>query len=140
MSGPFYTVAEAAERLKLHERTILRFIRDGRLKATRVGRAFRVLAQDLHALAGEPQPKPDAEAARVTTVVDVPNVDPELAKAWARTVTGALNARPPGRGPINAEVVFDPEQGRLKILIVGGVRDVSDLLGLIHVLSEQLRP
>ena len=35
MSQPFHTVADAAEQLRLHPKTILRFIREGRLRAIR---------------------------------------------------------------------------------------------------------
>ena len=138
MSATLYTVAEAARRLKLHERTILRFIRDGKLKATRVGRGWRVAARDLDALAGEPQGAPAAAPARVTAVVDLPEVGPELAQRWATSVTGALGGPPDGRAPIRVEVVHDPQERRLKILIVGGAREVSGLLGLVQVLSGQL--
>jgi excisionase family DNA binding protein len=140
MTGPVYTVAEAARRLKLHERTILRFIRDGKLKATRVGRGWRVQARDLLALAGEPEAAAPEAAARVTAVVDIPEVAPELAMRWASSVTGALNGRPQARGAMRAEVVFDPEARRLKILIVGDPGEVADLLSLVRLLGEQLRP
>jgi excisionase family DNA binding protein len=140
MSGAFYTVAEAAARLKLHERTILRFIRDGRLKATRVGRAYRVLAHDLNAFAGEPEAQAPQEVPRATAVVDIPNVGPELAMKWASVVTSVLGARPPGGKPMNVEVVFDPQLSRLKILATGEIRDVADLLGLVEAWKTQLRP
>ena len=35
MSGELYTVEQAAESLQLHPKTVLRLIRDGRLKASR---------------------------------------------------------------------------------------------------------
>jgi hypothetical protein len=37
-------------------------------------------------------------------------------------------------------VIYDPEREALKIVIVGGARDTSSLLGLIHVWQEQLSP
>jgi excisionase family DNA binding protein len=36
------TVREAATALKVHEKTIIRWIREGRIRATRPGRAWRV--------------------------------------------------------------------------------------------------
>jgi excisionase family DNA binding protein len=55
MSEELCTVGFAATQLKLHPKTILRFIREGRLRATRVGKAFRILRADLDAFAGIPQ-------------------------------------------------------------------------------------
>ena len=52
MSGSLYTVEQAAERLKLHPKTVLRMIREGRLKAARIGKAYRIAGDDLDAVAG----------------------------------------------------------------------------------------
>ncbi len=52
MSEELYTVEFAARRLKLHPTTILRFIRDGRLAATKVGKSYRILRSELDRLAG----------------------------------------------------------------------------------------
>jgi excisionase family DNA binding protein len=52
MSGSLYTVEQAAERLKLHPKTVLRMIRDGRLKAARIGKAYRIAGEELDAVAG----------------------------------------------------------------------------------------
>ena len=52
MSGELYTVEQAADRLKLHAKTVLRMIREGRLKAVRLGKAYRISGDDLDAAAG----------------------------------------------------------------------------------------
>jgi excisionase family DNA binding protein len=56
MSEELYTVEMAAERLKLHPKTVLRFIRDGRLRATRIGKSYRILRSDLDAFGGGRSP------------------------------------------------------------------------------------
>ena len=98
MTSELCTVDFAAERLKLHPKTILRFIHEGRLKATRIGKAYRILRSDIEALAGQPA-TPErfgdrpAEDARMTCIVDVPGVGPELAQKWARTLPAVLQGR-----------------------------------------------
>ena len=42
MTRHLYTADEVAERLNLHVKTIRRYIRDGRLKAKRIGKEYRV--------------------------------------------------------------------------------------------------
>lgn len=42
-----YTAREVAEMLKVHERTISRWIKDGRLPAIRLGNRYRISRQDL---------------------------------------------------------------------------------------------
>lgn len=44
------TVAEVAERLRVHPITVRRHIKSGRLQAVRVGRSVRVRASDVQAL------------------------------------------------------------------------------------------
>jgi excisionase family DNA binding protein len=41
------TIAEVAERLRLHEMTVRRHIREGRLRAVRAGRRIRVREEDV---------------------------------------------------------------------------------------------
>ena len=136
------TVDDAARLLKLHPKTILRFIRRGRLPATRVGKAYRIRRADLDALAGiPPRPAPTPAEAWTTSIVDVPGVGPELAQKWARTVTSALNARTrAGGGAVRADVVYEVERSHLKIVVVGSPGDAARLLGLVQVWCEQLRP
>ena len=43
----YYTPQEVAEILKVHRRSITRWIREGRLIAVRVGQQYRISKQDL---------------------------------------------------------------------------------------------
>src|ERR1700712_733531 len=87
MSEEVYTVEQFAERLKLHPKTVLRFIRDGRLRAVKVGKSYRILRSDLEAMTGVAGAGgPRAGAARVTSIVDTPEVAPELAQHMARAL------------------------------------------------------
>lgn len=48
-----YTLQEVAKILKVSERTLYRWIKDGKLKAHKVGRNWRVKEEDLKKLKGE---------------------------------------------------------------------------------------
>ena len=73
------TVDDAAAHLQVHRKTVLRFIRDGRLPATRIGKAYRIRRADLDTFAGTPTPVVTAaDAARVTSIVDVAGVGPTV--------------------------------------------------------------
>ena len=139
MSEELYTVEQAAERLKLHAKTVLRAIREERLRATRVGKSYRILKSDLDVFAGVPARAASAAGEPwITSIVDIPNVWPEMAQKWARTVTNALNARPPGGAPLRADVIHEPERSHLKIIVTGPPGDVVNLMNLIRVWLEQL--
>ena len=135
-----YTVDAAAGHLQVHRKTVLRYIHDGRLPATKIGKAYRIRRTDLSSFAGTPADATVAEAARVTSIVDVPAVTPTLASKIAGAVTNALHGSRDQRGDVHAEVVYDAEHAQLKIIVVGAVADTRSLLGLIQVWLEQLTP
>lgn len=138
-AGELCTVDFAAERLKLHPKTVLRFIHEGRLKATRIGKAYRILRADLEALAGQPAPaERAADAAWVTCIVDIPGVGPEPAQKWARTLPAVLQGRRGGGPPLRADVIYDPERSHLKIVVVGSANDTVDVMVLIRAWLDQL--
>ena len=74
----------------------------------------------------------------MTAIVDIEGIGAELAQKWSRTVTGAIYGRPGEGQAMRADVTYDAERQALKIVIVGGARDASNLLALIEVWQEQL--
>jgi excisionase family DNA binding protein len=122
------SVAAAAERLKLHPKTILRFIREGRLRATRVGRQYRILQSDLAALAGEPE-RP-ASHARVTAIVDVAEVDAETARDMAACLPAARAGGTPSGDLMSIDLAYDPARRQLKVVLIGAPGDVAAMLSI----------
>ena len=49
-----YSVGEVAELLGLHVRTVRNYVREGRLKAVRIGKQYRISKEDFAALTGRP--------------------------------------------------------------------------------------
>ena len=137
MSEELCTVEFAAQRLKLHPTTILRFIRDGRLAAAKVGKSYRIRRSELDKLAGTPAgPGTLSGRTRVTSIVDAAGVDAERARRLAAMTTSALNARPHGGAPLRADVIHDPDGSRLKIVMVGAPGDTAAMLGLLQIWLE----
>src|SRR4051812_42364503 len=138
--GEFSTVAFAAERLGLHRKTVLRFIRDGRLKATRIGKSYRIRHVDLDAFAGVEQVSEPAEpSAWVTAIVQLAGVDAETARGWAIAIPAALKGRHGREAPMRADVIHDDERAELKIVLVGIPADVAVMLRAIQARADRLR-
>lgn len=135
MSEEVYTVEQFAERLKLHRKTVLRFIRDGRLRAVKVGKSYRILRSDMEAMTGY-APRERTTRVRVTSVVDMPDVAPEAAERLARLLPAARMAREAQPDPMNIDVIYDPALRRLKVLIVGSPADTAAMLKMVDVLTE----
>lgn len=135
------TVDAAAAHLQVHRKTVLRYIRDGRLAAAKIGKSYRIRRVDLDAFAGAPETAETvAGAARVTSIVDVPGVSPVLASKMAGAVTNSLHSGRDQRGDVHAEVVYDAEHRQLKVIVVGAIAETRSLLGLVQVWLEQLTP
>ena len=128
MSENVLSVAVVAERLKLHPKTVLRFIREGRLRATRVGRQYRILPSDLAALAGEPEGPPPQ--ARVTAIVDVGQVEAETARGLAAYLPAARAGGDPAGELMSIDVTYDPAREQLKVVLVGSPGDVAAMLSI----------
>jgi excisionase family DNA binding protein len=133
------TVEFAAAHLQVHRKTVLRYIRDRRLPATKIGKGYRIRRADLDAFAGAPTTTVTViDAARVTAIVDVPGVGPALASKIAGAVTNSLHSGREQRGDVHAQVVHDAGEAQLKVIVVGGIAETRSLLGLLAVWLEQM--
>ncbi len=46
-NNSFYTVEQVAELLQVHWQTVLNYIKNGKLKAVRLGKGYRIIKDDL---------------------------------------------------------------------------------------------
>lgn len=138
MSQEVYTVERVAERLHLHPKTVLRMIHEGRLRATRIGKAYRILRADLEALAGEVSPAPRATAARATCIVDLTEVSAEAAARLTTVLQASLMTRTARPDPVRLDMVHDPEARTFKVVILGAPADAAALLQILSAVSEGL--
>jgi excisionase family DNA binding protein len=140
MAAELYSVDQVAELLGLHVRTVRNYIRDGRLKAVRIGKQYRIAQADLEALTGQPVAssgvRQGARRAEVSSIVDLEGIDRALADRVMTLVISVSQAGRGSSGRLRLETVHDPERARLKIIIVGGVADTAELLKLIDALVE----
>jgi excisionase family DNA binding protein len=135
MSEEVYTVEQFAERLKLHPKTVLRFIRDGRLRAVKVGKSYRILRTEMEAMTGFVRGA-QLKAARVTSIVDIPDVSPALAEQLARQLPAMRTGSSALAEPMSLNFAYDAARRDLKIVIVGSTADSAAMLKAIHIISE----
>ncbi|HET6971379.1 MAG TPA: helix-turn-helix domain-containing protein [Phenylobacterium sp.] len=135
MSEEIYTVEQFAERLKLHRKTVLRFIREGRVRAVKVGKSYRILRSDLEAMTGLVRGAVRARA-RVTSIVDLSDIEPALAQHLARALPAMRVGQETPAEPMSIDVAHDPARRQVKVVIVGSPADVSAMLRMVQVLTE----
>ena len=97
MSEEFYSLEQVAERLDLHVRTVRAYVRDGRLKAVRIGKQYRVATADLEALTGALPRR--ARHVEVSSIVEIDALPPEQASRITTTLTASAQSRDPDDQP-----------------------------------------
>ncbi|MBN2657903.1 MAG: helix-turn-helix domain-containing protein [Spirochaetales bacterium] len=130
MDESFYSVESASEKLGVHSRTVLRFIRDGKLKAAKVGRQWRIRREDLMEFAGEPQEERKAAA---SSVVDLPVSGKEEASRYETLVMASLNSRGNSGMDSNHRVdcLYNSEERTLRFVLWGSLSFMKDFFTLI---------
>jgi excisionase family DNA binding protein len=142
MNEDLYTVSDVAERLKLHVKTVLAFVRDGRLRATKVGKQYRIAKADLDAFTGHRLPEAIESApvkrrrhVEVSSIVEIDAISLEAATRAVTHLQGALKGR---RSPDDAhaqlDTIYYEEIGRLKLIISAGPETTAWLLNFVPIL------
>jgi excisionase family DNA binding protein len=144
---PLYSVQEVAELLSLHPRTVRNHIREGRLEATRIGRQYRVPAEVVAALTGEPLAHDLGRRESVrreryveaSSVVDVHAIGRDAAERVMNLLMGAANTRRPPDPPFRVQTLYDLERGRLKIMAVGAPDDMVSVYRTVQTVLDSER-
>jgi excisionase family DNA binding protein len=137
-----YSAQQVAARLGLHVKTVRHYVREGRLKAVRIGKQYRIAGEDLAALTGgsvPATPREDAHRTRhveVSSTVAVDAISRQDADRVMAQVMAAVNGRREDDDPLRVQTVYDEERARLRIMLLGGAQTSAELLRLVSALLE----
>jgi excisionase family DNA binding protein len=133
MSEELYSVEQVAERLGLHVKTVRSYVREGRLKAVRIGKQYRIGQADLEALTGRPQPPAEpvrrSRHVEVSSIVEIDAISPEMANRLTTSLIG-------GASGIRIETIYNAERGHMKIVLVGSMDVNASYFKLINAILE----
>jgi excisionase family DNA binding protein len=142
LTATLLSVEQVAEILKLHVRTVRNYVRDGRLKATRIGKQYRIALSDLETFTGGPVESHDDRIlapggrVQVSSVFTVEGVTPALANRMTTSLIGSANGpRPPGQS-LAITTAYDVEFDRLRILLATDLATLRSFLPLIDAVLE----
>jgi excisionase family DNA binding protein len=140
MSGTMYSVEQVADILGLHVRTVRRYVRDGRLRAMRIGKQYRITERDLRGFTGETVDETArAPHAHVSTVVHIDDVD-RLTMDRIVTHLGAAaigNSSPSTHLDLHSS--YDESACRLTVFAVGDTESTAAVVSVIGALTRQHR-
>jgi len=138
------SVFEIAKRLDLHVKTVRNYVREGRLKAVRIGKQYRISRADVEAFTGFPLPLTDSERARrqrevgVSCVVRVDAISPEASRKLETTLAAFAHRDDRlGEEPLRVDTIYDQGIGHLQVMLFGGVNSTASALKLIAAVLEK---
>lgn len=134
-----YSVDQVAELLNLHAKTVRRYVRDGRLKARRIGKEYRIARADFEEFAGTAQPSDTMSVPRTrhviaSSIVDVDVISPEESHRITTLVMASLNSRKGEADFPRVDSIYYPEQAKLRITITAGPLLTCELVRMIDAL------
>ena len=119
----------------LHVKTVRHYVADGRLKAIRIGKQYRISGEDLAALTGRPvasfRPEPVRRSrhVEVSSIVEIDAISPETANRLTNSLIASANG-------IRVEAIYDRERGRMKIILVGSMEQNAAYFKFIQAILE----
>lgn len=146
MSDKYYTVDEIAELIKIHPKTVQRYIREGRLKATKVGKSWRVSGHDLSIFTEGSSVSGTAPLMvggsfergeiKVSAVIDIPVANTQESVRIANTLTAISNSKPPEYGASTMQTQYLMSENVIRVMIWGSLGFTQIILDSIGALSE----
>lgn len=145
MTSDLYSVEQVADLLNLHVRTVRNYVRDGRLKAVRIGKQYRIAREDLAAMTGRPAASFEPEPVRrerhieVSSIVEIDAISPETVRRLTNLLMASGNRRDAGEDQLRIEMVYNAERARLKIILVGSMNTNASYFKAIQTVLESER-
>jgi excisionase family DNA binding protein len=136
------SVFDVANRLNLHVKTVRGYVREGRLKAIRIGKQYRITRADLESFTGMPLPLTASERAKrqrevsVSCVVGCDAISPESSSRLENALKALAHRDAHVGEPLRAETIYDASIGHLKVTLFGGVNGTAAALNLIGAVLQ----
>jgi len=137
-----YSIEQVADVLGLHVRTVRNYVREGKLKAVRIGKQYRIAREDLEAMTGRPTAVLDRDSVprqrhvEVSSIVEIDAIGQEQAMRLANMLPAAAKSRPEGDAPLRVETIYNEERARLKVILTGSIASCTALLQAINFYLE----
>jgi len=136
------TIEDVAGLLGLHVKTVRRYVREGRLKARRIGKQYRITDADLDTFTGGtvvPPPVARTRHVLASTILDIDAVSAHDSQRITTMLMASLNSRR-GEGDFpNVNSIYYPEQGKLRLTITASASLTAAMLQLVDGLLESGR-
>ena len=157
MEEKFYTVEQIAEILGMHHKTIRKFIREGNLKANKLGKQWRISGHDLSSFMENNNFKTSKKSEEedekiefstsnvevnnvdrkisVSTVVDINEVSSEEYKRISNMLLAVMNSKDSKMNNSTLNMKYYEKEENLKLMLWGDTEFVKEMLDFISILT-----
>jgi excisionase family DNA binding protein len=158
MENKFYTIDQIADLLGMHHKTIRKFVAEGNLGASKVGKQWRISEYDLNVFmeksniktSNEKEDKglnidystagEDIETTKqrihVSSVIDINETEKDEYIRISNTLVAIANCKDPEVGKSTVQVRYDEKDKRLRVILWGSVKFIESMLSSISMLTE----
>lgn len=156
MQPKLYSVKDLAEILKLHPKTILRFIHEGKIQAKKIGRTWMVEESDLKSFAhaelkqpqlhhdavstGRSENTSDAEELKnritISSVIEIRETGSEEASRISNSIMAMLNSLKQEESGTRFDFLYYPEIRQAKYILFGSPQCVIRVMQAVETIVE----
>jgi excisionase family DNA binding protein len=154
LKDKFYTIYQVADQLEMSHKTIRNFISDGRLKASKVGKQWRIAEADLESFMNQgesTEDKPEEslnsisfelpsegteDQIKVSAVLDIQQQDKEQFMRLSNTLLANMNGGGFKVRGCTLNVKYYEQDRTVKIFLWGSINFIQDMLETIKTLNE----
>lgn len=158
MEEKFYTIDQIVEKLGMHHKTIRKFITEGKLRANKVGKQWRISGHDLSIFmennnvnissrdeienekiefsTSEVHNKSRFSKINVSTVVDINEVGMDEYMRVSNTLIAIMNSKDSKMGNSTINIKHYPKERNLKVMLWGDAEFTKEMLDLISILTQ----
>lgn len=143
MKEKWYSVEQVSEMLGLHPKTLRRYITEGKLRAGKVGKQYRISGHDLSVFvegSGLHFNETDKQesfipSVDVSAVADITVRGRDEADRIERTLIAALNAKDASYGESSVSIQRSGGDNKMRVMLWGGASFIAAMLECICSLT-----
>ena len=158
MKEKFYTIDQIAEILGMHHKTIRKFITEGKLRANKVGKQWRISEHDLNLFMednsvniksnnklesekiefsnGDIDINNRTSKINVSTVIDINEVDIDEHRRISNTILALMNSKDSKMGNSTINIKYYKSDKNLKVMLWGNIKFTYEMLDFISTIIE----
>jgi excisionase family DNA binding protein len=158
MEEKLYTIDQVAEILGMHHKTIRKFITEGKLRANKVGKQWRISGHDLSLFMENSDIQIDRKKEEenliefstskstssnsqnkinVSTVVDINDLNIDEYNRISNSLLALMNSKDPNLGLSTIKMQYSEKENRLRVLLWGDIKFTEEVLNFIELLTER---